>query len=117
MPATVVEKLVACCTSSTALLLLPPPPPPEREVVADEVVEAVLAAAVLDDALAEVDKDDDEAVVDRLTATGFNTVAVEAADEMLRICMALPPRLRLISPKSFFGRFVPGFREKISARR
>jgi hypothetical protein len=114
LPATVVEKLVACCTSCAALLP-PPPPPPEREVFADEVVvEAVLAAEVPDDALAENDEAGDEAVVDRLTATGFNTVAVEAADEKLRICMALPPKVRLISPKSFFGGFVPGFREKIS---
>jgi hypothetical protein len=84
--------------------------------LADEVVadEAVLAAAVPDDALAEVDEAGDEAAVDRLTATGFSTVAVEAADEMLRICMALPPKLRLISPKSFFGRFVSGFRGKFS---
>jgi hypothetical protein len=77
------------------------------------VVDAVLVAAVTDDALAGVDEADDEAAVDRLTATGFNTVAVDAADEMLRICMTLPPKMRLISPKSFFGRFVPGFRKKI----
>jgi hypothetical protein len=93
LPATVVEKLVACFTSSAALLLLPPPPPPpEREVLADEVaaVEFVLVEAVLGDALAEVD----EALVDRLTDTGFNTVAVELLDEILRICMTLSP-LRL----------------------
>jgi hypothetical protein len=52
------------------------------------VVESVLAAAVMDDALAVVDEVDDEAAVDRLTAAGFSTEAVEAADEMLRICMA-----------------------------
>jgi hypothetical protein len=57
------------------------------EVAADVVV---LVEAVLGDALAEVD----EALVDRLTDTGFNTVAVEATDEKLRICMTLSP-LRL----------------------
>jgi hypothetical protein len=114
LPCTVVEKLVACFTSSAALLLPPPPPPPEREVFVDEVVvEAVLAASAPDDALAEDDEADDEAVVDRLTDTGFNTVAVEAVDEMLRICMTLSPELRSTSSKSFFGRFVPGFRKKI----
>ena len=94
MPATVVEKLVACFTSSAALLL-PPPPPPEREVLADEVVEAVLATAVPDDALAEVDEADDEAAVDRLVATGFDAVAVEAMDEMLRICMAASSKIEI----------------------
>lgn len=115
LPCTVVEKLVAACISSTALLPPPPPPPPEREVLADEVVadEAVLAESVMDDALAVVDKADGEAAVDRLTDTGFNSVAVEAVDEMLRICMALPPEVRLISLKSFFGGFGPGFRKKI----
>ena len=57
-------------------------------MVADEVVPV---EAVLDDALAEVDEAGDEAVVDRPTNTGFNPVAVEALDEKLRICMALPP--------------------------
>jgi hypothetical protein len=57
------------------------------EVVADEVA---LVEAMLGDALAGVDEAD-EAGVDRATNTGFNTVAVEAMDEKLRICMALPP--------------------------
>jgi hypothetical protein len=97
LPATVVEKLVACIAAAALLLLPPPPPPPEREVLEDEVaalevvlVEVVLVEAVLGDALAEVD----EAVVDRPTNTGFNTVAVELLDEKLRICMTLPPKLR-----------------------
>jgi len=92
LPATVVEKLVACIAAAALLLLPPPPPPPEREVLEDEVaaLEVVLVEAVLGDALAEVD----EAVVDRPTNTGFNTVAVELLDEKLRICMTLPPKLR-----------------------
>jgi hypothetical protein len=115
LPCTVVEKLVVCISSAALLLLPPPPPPPEREVFADEVVvDAVLVEAVLDDALAVVDEAGVEAAVDRLTATGFSTVAVEAADEMLRICMALPPELRSIQPLSFFGGFGPSFREKFS---
>jgi hypothetical protein len=63
--------------------------------LADEVaaVEVVLVEAVLGDALAEVDEAD-EVAVDRPTNTGFNTVAVEAADEKLRICIALPPGVR-----------------------
>jgi hypothetical protein len=96
LPPTVIEKLVACISAALPLLL--PPPPPEREawecvVWADEVMadEAVLVEAVLGDALAGVDEADCEAAVDLLAATGFNTVGVEAADEMLRICMALPP--------------------------
>jgi hypothetical protein len=57
-------------------------------VATDEVV---LVEAVLGDALAEVDEADDETFVERLTDTGFNTVAAEPLDEKLRICMASPP--------------------------
>lgn len=69
-------------------------------------VEVVLVEAVLGDALAEVDEADDETFVEWFADTGFNTVADEAVDEKPRICIALPPELRSISPKSFFGGFV-----------
>lgn len=86
LPATVVLKLVAASTSCTAALLPLPPPDeeePERDVVVVEVV--VLAVVVL--AAAAVEDDDavvfdEDAAVDLEVDTGFNTVKLDAPDEI-----------------------------------
>jgi hypothetical protein len=86
LPATVVLKLVAASTSSAAALL-PLAPPDEEEPERDDVVVemVVLAAEVLATTSVE-DEDavvfDEDAVVDLAVDAGFNTVKLDAPDEI-----------------------------------
>jgi hypothetical protein len=112
LPLTVVEKLVAAVTSSTTAALLPPPPPPPELVCAVLVVVVlslavyVLAATVVEDVVVA----EEEVAVDLAVVTGFNTVRLEALDEIEPISMIFPPGskpadLKPISRKSFIDRF------------